>query len=174
MVPWRRLVACYSCFMLQCVCVGFHFAAMCDNLHRAVIPPPPPQAFCGIQVISESCCQFMMLNRYTGFCWFITMESVILDYRSKVEDTWGPFQYPIKRVIVRSNKMYIINQGHPTYVHDQALWSEFKSRSYMVATCSNKVRNTEKLTNINIKILKIFVSNISPSRVLTTAVTSLC
>ena len=37
MVPWRRLVACYSCFMLYNVYVCRHFAAMSDNLHRTVI-----------------------------------------------------------------------------------------------------------------------------------------
>ena len=34
MVPWRRLVACYSCFMSYNVYVCLLFAAMCDNLHR--------------------------------------------------------------------------------------------------------------------------------------------
>ena len=37
MVPWRRLVASYSCFILCNVYVCLHFAAMCDDLHRAVI-----------------------------------------------------------------------------------------------------------------------------------------
>ena len=39
MVPWRRLVACYSCFILSYVYVCLHFAAMCDNLHCTVISP---------------------------------------------------------------------------------------------------------------------------------------
>ena len=35
-----------------------------------------PTAFCGIQVVSEAYFQFMMPNRYTGFYWFITTDSV--------------------------------------------------------------------------------------------------
>ena len=37
MVPWRRLVACYSCFMLYNEYVCLYFAAMCDDLHHIVI-----------------------------------------------------------------------------------------------------------------------------------------
>ena len=72
-----------------------------------------PPAFCENQVVSESYFWFVMLNRYTGFCWFITTDSVILDYKETHE-----------------------------YKHQH--------------------------------LKKIFVSNISPSRLLTKPVTSLC
>ena len=42
-----------------------------------------PPAFCGIKLVSGSYYRFMMQNRNTGFCWFITTDSVILDYRSR-------------------------------------------------------------------------------------------
>ena len=37
MMPWRRLVASYYCFILCNVYVCLHFAAMCDNLHCTMI-----------------------------------------------------------------------------------------------------------------------------------------
>ena len=73
MVPWRRLVACYSCFILYIVYVCLHFAAMCDNLHRTVISP----AFCEksshfgvILSIHDTKSLLMILSlHYNGFCY---------------------------------------------------------------------------------------------------------
>ena len=44
-----------------------------------------PPTFCENQVVSESYFRFIMLNCHTGFCWFITTDSVILDYRETHE-----------------------------------------------------------------------------------------
>ena len=84
----------------------------CVMIYTVGLPWLPP-AFCENQVVSESYFWFVMLNRYTGFCWFITTDSVILDYKETHE-----------------------------YKHQH--------------------------------LKKIFVSNISPSRLLTKPVTSLC
>ena len=110
MVPWRRLVASYSCFILYNVYVTLHFAAMCDNLHCTVISSSLLWKSSRFRVIffihdARSLHRIMLVN-YNGFC-----------------DSW----------LQRNSRIY-----------------------------------TSKF------IKKIFVSNISPSRLLPKSVTSLC
>ena len=66
-----------------------------------------PPAFCGIKLVSGSYHRFMiLLNHYIGFCWFITMDSVILDYRSRwVKIPRTQFQNLIRCLIVRSREV---------------------------------------------------------------------
>ena len=102
MVPWRRLVAYYSCFMLYNVYVCLHFAAVCDNLHRTVISHSLLWNSSRFGVIfsipdAKSLHRILLVHN-NGFC-------VILDYRSRLVDTLGSFQYPIKRVVVRSREV---------------------------------------------------------------------
>ena len=74
MVPWRRLVACYSCFMLYNVYVCLHFAAMCDNLHRTVISHSLSWNSSRFGVIFSIHDHAVSANRilwvYAGFWWY--------------------------------------------------------------------------------------------------------
>ena len=75
MVPWRRLVACYSCFMLYNVYVCRHFAAMSDNLHRTVISRSLLWNSSRFGVIfsihNAKSLHRILLVHYNGFCDFL-------------------------------------------------------------------------------------------------------
>ena len=72
MVPWRRLLACYSCFLLYNVCVCLHFAAMCQNLHRIVISHSLLWNSSRFRVIfsiyDAKLLHRILLVHYNGFC----------------------------------------------------------------------------------------------------------
>ena len=98
MASWWRLVTYYSCFMLWNVYLCLHFTSKRDHLHCIVITS-------SLLLVSGSYYRFMMLNRYTGLCWFITTDSVILDCRSRgVKIPRAQFQYLIRRLFVRSRE----------------------------------------------------------------------
>ena len=84
MVPWRRLVVCYSCFMCYNAHVCLPFVAMCDNLHRTVISHSllwNSSCFGVIFSIHDAkSLHRILLVHYNGFC-------VILGYRSRLVDT---------------------------------------------------------------------------------------
>ena len=85
------------CYILY-ICA---FISQCSVIIYIILWLPP--AFCGIKLISELYYRFMMQNRYTGFCWFIATDSVILDYRNRgVKIPRIQFQYLIRCLFVRS------------------------------------------------------------------------
>ena len=91
------LVLCYIMFI--CTFISQRSFIICAALWF-------PPAFGGIKLVSGSFYRFMMLNRYTGFCWFITTDSVIPDYRSRgVKIPGTQFQYLITRLIARSHEV---------------------------------------------------------------------
>ena len=89
-------------FTLYDVYLWLHFTAKYDHIYNALWFP---QDFYGIKLNLGSYYRFMRLNRYTEFSWFITMDSMILDYFRDFKETHDPVSISVKRLIVKSPEL---------------------------------------------------------------------
>ena len=106
MVCWCRLVACYSCFVSSSVYMcAFSFAVMFNHIHCSMIPM-------GLwEILFSLFCSVNHGNCNTGFCLFLTTETVMLDYRNRDDIRMTMMGYKIIWFMPFVRRFYMIFAG---------------------------------------------------------------